>query len=619
MSSSLFVAVVALSCSFAWAAPQKRGGNTTGCKSVTTSNNSTKTSSSVITSSAPTTSSAVVTISSSVASPISSASTALPTVDLTYAIHQATINETGSYYNFSNIAYAAPPVGDLRFAAPIKPTTVNRTVNDGQQGSVCAQAFPYWEEIASYYLAGSDTATLEYVEGELAAVESAMTITSLPQTDGRASEDCLHLDVIVPESIFNNASASAPVLVWVYGGGYVNGDKTSSGNPATLIATSQENGGEGVVYVAMNYRLGLFGWLSGSTFNSEDGVSNAALYDQRLAFEWVQEHIHLFGGDPTRVTVLGESAGAGSIMHQITAYGGDKGSAPFSQAVLQSPGFPPVPGDAEQVATYNNVLTQAQSLISTDVTDVATLRALDFTTLAGLNSVVIAKSSPYGTFTFGPVVDGLFVPAMPGKLLYEGKFDADIKVMTGHNSDEGLEFTSPFLTSEALLEANLVSVFPTASNDTINYMLNTLYPAVYDGTYPYTTIFQRASLVTAEVSFTCNTRYLDLAYNNETYSYYFTVPPGLHGEDIAYTFFNGDTTTSDDGLPINATVATTLQKYITNFALSGSSPNGVGVPFFPEYQSNATVLELGIYGIGALSVDTTANSRCDWLMQALYA
>jgi carboxylesterase type B len=135
---------------------------------------------------------------------------------------------------------------------------VNRTVNDGQQGSVCAQAIPYWEQVASYFLSGYDAATLAYVQQQVAQVEAAMTIATTSQSDGRASEDCLHLDVIVPESIYNNASASAPVLVWVYGGGYTGGDKTGSGNPATLIANSQENGGEGVVYVAMNYRLGLF-------------------------------------------------------------------------------------------------------------------------------------------------------------------------------------------------------------------------------------------------------------------------------------------------------------------------------------------------------------------------
>jgi cholinesterase len=316
---------------------------------------------------------------------------------------------------------------------------------------------------------------------------------------------------------------------------------------------------------------------------------------------------------------MGESAGAGSIMHQITAYGGANGAAPFAQAILQSPGFSPVSGNAEQEATFQSVLSQAQALISTNITDVTALRALDFTTLAALNTIIIAKSAPYGTFTFGPAVDGTFVPAMPGKLMLEGKFDSSINIMVGHNSNEGAVFTSPFLTTDALLQANIETVFPTASNETVTYMMDTLWPAVYDGTYGYTSIFERASLITAEVSFTCNTRFFDIAYQNETYAYYFTVPPGLHGEDIAYTFFNGDTTTLDDGLAVNATVATALQKYITNFVMSGGDPNGSGNPYFPKYQSNDTTLVLGDDGIGALVVDTTANERCDWLMAAKYA
>ncbi|PVH86271.1 alpha/beta-hydrolase [Cadophora sp. DSE1049] len=547
-----------------------------------------------------------------------SSTSLLPTVNLGYALHQATINETGNYYNFSNIRFGAAPVGDLRFKASIPPTTINRTLNDGQQGSVCAQAVPYWPEVASYFLGGSDAATLAYVSSQVDAVASALTIDSLAAPDPRQSEDCLFLDVIVPDSIYTS-NKSAPVLVWVYGGGYVYGDKTSTGNPATLIAQSQVDEGEGVVYVAMNYRLGLFGWLSGSTFSQQDGVPNAALYDQRLAFEWVQQNIHLFGGDPSRVTVMGESAGAGSIMHQVTAYGGSNGSAPFSQAIMQSPGFPPVPGDAQQVATYQSVISQAQSLISANVTDVASLRSLDFETLAGLNSIIVARSAPYGTFTFGPVVDGTFVPKLPGVLLSEGKFDTELNVMVSHNSDEGLQFTSPFLTTEAAVATNLKEVFPTANNETIAYMLDTLYPAVYDGTYPYTSLFGRASLITAEISFTCNTHFLDVAFQNETYAYYFTVPPGLHGEDIAYTFFNGDTTTLNDGLAVQPAIATAMQKYITNFAMSTTgNPNGRGVPFFPQYQSNSTTMVIGLEGIGGVVVDTTANERCAWLMKGLY-
>jgi cholinesterase len=318
--------------------------------------------------------------------------------------------------------------------------------------------------------------------------------------------------------------------------------------------------------------------------------------------------------------VIGESAGAGSILHQITAYGSTNGSAPFSQAILQSPGFNPIPGNAEQEATFSSVLSQAQDLISANVTSVSALRDIDFSTLAGLNTIIVARSAPYGTFTFGPTVDGTFVPKLPGVLLLEGNFDSDVRVITAHNSNEGVTFTSPFVTTEELLIEDLSAVMPTADNATLSYVLDTLHPAIYNGTYPYTTMFERISLLTAEISFTCNARYVDLAYGNETYSYYFKVPPGLHGEDVAYTFFNGDVTTSDDGLPVNATVATALQKYITNFAMSTEgNPNGVGVPFFPKYQDNATVLTLGLTGFGELQVDPTANERCAWLQQGLYA
>lgn len=72
------------------------------------------------------------------------------------------------------------------------------------------------------------------------------------------------------------------------------------------------------MFVTINYRLGAFGWLSGPEFQASGGIANAGLHDQRLALEWVQENIHLFGGDPNRVTIMGSSAGASSVLHHIT-------------------------------------------------------------------------------------------------------------------------------------------------------------------------------------------------------------------------------------------------------------------------------------------------------------
>lgn len=108
-----------------------------------------------------------------------------------------------------------------------------------------------------------------------------------------------------------------------------------------------------------------------------------------------------------------------------------------------------------------------------------------------------------------------------------------------------------------------------------------------------------------------NTFYLDKAYGNKTYAYFFTVPPALHGEDIPYTFFNGPSASV-----LSAPIAIALQEYLTHFAETGS-PNEVGVPNFIMYGANATVQNLGITGISEV-MDPAANARCNWWQKALY-
>lgn len=108
----------------------------------------------------------------------------------------------------------------------------------------------------------------------------------------------------------------------------------------------------------------------------------------------MQKYIHLFGGDPKRVTVFGESAGAGSIMHQITAYGGAQGASPFQKAILQSPGFAPLPTNDEQEQLFNMTLAAA------NVSTVQQLRQLSSAKLQQVNLQIVTNSS-YGLFTYG--------------------------------------------------------------------------------------------------------------------------------------------------------------------------------------------------------------------------
>ncbi|RKF74924.1 Carboxylesterase patB [Golovinomyces cichoracearum] len=533
-----------------------------------------------------------------------------PIIDLQYSLHQGNLDESGKYYSFTNIRYAAAPVGKLRFAAPVAPV-VNRTLSDGQQDTICAQATPLWGNIMIKNLVGTSPDQLKKDEEELEALGQSLTIDSISNiqpVDPRTSEDCLFLDVIVPEKIFNQ-NKSAPVLVWIYGGGYVGGDKTSAGNPEYLLAKAMEDG-EGVVYVAMNYRLGLFGWLSGSNFTSQEGVPNVGLYDQRFALEWVQKYIHLFGGDPKRVTVMGESAGGGSIMHHITAWG-SKSAPPFQQAILQSPGFMPIAGNVQREVTFLEVISQAKRLINKNITSTSDLRDLDFKTLAALNKIIVSRSTPYGTFTFGPVVDGKYVPKLPGSLMSEGRHAESLSVLIAHNSNEGYLFTTPYI-KDAQIDSIIDGLFLHTSSTPSSFSNQSLWPAIYDGTMPYSNPPERASLFISELGFDCLARYTALAYPNSSYAYNFAIPPGYHSFDLPYTFYRGQQGS------VNATVAHTMQSIITNF-VKHENPNGPGVPNIPKYVPGSQMLVLSNTSIESVRVDSAANDRCTWLQNAPFA
>ncbi|KAF1991501.1 carboxylesterase family protein [Aulographum hederae CBS 113979] len=551
----------------------------------------------------------------------------LPVVDLVYELHQALVyDSTGDFYNFSNIRYAAPPVGDLRFREPQPPTENRGEVQTGAQGRICPQASPIWEGV-QYQLVVEpviNNGTWDQSEYSLAKAGNALSVLEVsspdfPQ-DPRATEDCLFLDVVVPRKAFESAGQSngsgAPVLVWIYGGGYVNGEKGrfNSGDPAGLLSRSASTQNQDMIYVSLNYRLGAFGWLSGSLI-AENGVANAGLYDQRFALEWVQKKIHLFGGDPQHVTVIGESAGGGSIMHQTTAYGGTRGPAPFQRAIPQSPGFFPAASKSLQDRITASFLDYC------NVSTIDEARNLPSSDLILANSRQIMHSS-YSTYTYGPTVDGVFVPDTPSRLLAAGKFDRNVEVMVGHNGDEGLYFADPFIRTESNLTDFLTLNFPTAPMDVLDFITTSLYPPDYSGRYGYLDIFSRVNLLISELLFTCNNVYLATSKpGNETYSYLFNVSTALHGQDIAYTFFTPATSNlSDDdyGSPIIPKIVDVLQDYIVSFTVSGEPASKVeGIPDLLLYGNNATTQVIqgngstGIWSVFRQS-ELEMTGRCAW-------
>jgi carboxylesterase type B len=384
------------------------------------------------------------------------------------------------------------------------------------------------------------------------------------------------------------------------------GDKTMFGSPSDLMAATHANGSDGAIWVAMNYRLGAFGFLSGPTLQ-QNGTSNAGLLDQRLALEWVQENIHLFGGDPDNVTVMGVSAGGGSIMHHITAYGGQK-PALFRRAIPQSAGLVPMPGNRAQEQAFHDFLTLL------NVTTLNEARDLPSSALQAVNMKQIGNA-PYSTFIFGPAVDGSFVPGMPTKLFLQGAFVKGIEILSSFNLNEGMTFTDPSaFDNEPLFRKQIETVFTLLSSEDVDFIFETLYPQTYDGTQPYTDSLERAQLLIGEAALICNQNAMVKAAAQQkvaAFGFEYSVWPAVHGSDQVPLFSNGPTP------GVDPQVSSILKNVVAGFVNNGSpnkSPIGITTP---PYGLDSSILNI-LVNASSVIHDPTANKRCNWWQNALY-
>jgi para-nitrobenzyl esterase len=280
---------------------------------------------------------------------------------------------------FRNIPFAAPPTGDLRWAAPqqVKPWTTPRPA--AEAGPSCPQPM------------------------------NADGTPNSGAANGPTSEDCLQLNVFAPKS-----AKAAPVMVWIHGGGHRTG--------AGWIYGGENFARDGVVVVAINYRLGALGYFAHPALTKAakpgEPLGNYGLMDQIAALKWVQRNIAAFGGDPNNVTVFGESAGGMSTL-AILATPSAKGL--YQKAIVESGlGWttPSTLADQEKIGLA--ALTKAGVPQTATAAD---LRALPAEMLAAVNG------------NYGPFVDGKLMTETDSQAIARGHIP-DVPLIIGSNSGE---------------------------------------------------------------------------------------------------------------------------------------------------------------------------------------
>ncbi|KAE9397229.1 esterase 1 [Gymnopus androsaceus JB14] len=477
---------------------------------------------------------------------------------------------------FGGIPFAEPPLGALRLQRPVLKTSL-------------------------------DTAEFNASNFGFSCLQEGVPVSEL-------SEDCLTINVFRPSGVTSNASL--PVMFWTYGGGFDEG--SSAQFNASAIVLQSVVRGTPIIYVNFNYRLGPLGFPQGQEAANRN-VLNLALSDQIAALTWVQENIGAFGGDKSKVTVFGESAGA--IMTAVQLLNPD--FSKFARAAIFESGSAAtaLTFDAQhrQVDWDNFVagVPGCENLSSTDNT-FECLKSVNTTAI--LDGLVIAQNETPEEFPWSPTIDGLggFIPELPSLLFAKGIF-AKIPFISGTNLDEGTLFTPPTgnYTTE-LIESIIVANFsPPAVASVSESQLESaaakvlqLYPDIPALGSPFNTGndtfglspgFKRAAAIDGDISFQSQRRFWIQTASNagvKTFAYLFTQPqpenpPFLgvsHGSEILYVYGGVENPTESDSV-----LSTAMIDYWVSFATSLDPNDGKGStrPTWEQYTpQNQVVIQL---------------------------
>ncbi|MGV1683864.1 carboxylesterase/lipase family protein [Sphingopyxis sp. NJF-3] len=451
---------------------------------------------------------------------------------------------------FLGIPYAAPPVGERRWAAPAAPLPWAGRREAKTNGPGCMQAITP---------GGFGPWTHEYV------------------TPPPVSEDCLTLNIWAPA---NHDGGPLPVMVWIHGGAFM------SGSNAVPIYDGTELAKRGIVVVSINYRLGVFGFAAFRDLAGDPGGgANFGLQDMVAALRWTQRNIAAFGGDPEQVTVAGQSAGAMAVHMLLVS---PRSDGLFARAIAQSGIIEtPLPGRAEADRRGADLLARAK------LADVAALRRLSADrVMALLATGPLAGAGEVGGMPLlGPVVDGAILPGQVAALEAAGARRA-VPVMVGLNADEGVLNPGYFRTTPAEVRARAARMAGEAGADALlagDPLDNEA--AVLAAGQRLTRLYGLASLVDWA-----------RAYRGPVFAYYYTHPepgPGsemfgaFHSAEIPYVFNALSASPERPFTAADRAIAETMSHLWANFVKRGD-PNGAGLPRWPAFAGvGGEVMELG--------------------------
>ncbi|KAK7458144.1 hypothetical protein VKT23_010052 [Stygiomarasmius scandens] len=367
---------------------------------------------------------------------------------------------------FLGIPFAEPPTGNNRFRQPVPIPEYTTSFDASTMGPACPQ-----QAITLPLPDGIPTDIANFV------INTAYGV-AFPD-----DEDCLTINVVRPAGIATDAKL--PVVVWIFGGGFELGSPQMYDGGVIVSRSVQLD--EPVIYVSMNYRVTAFGFLASQEVK-DAGVGNLGLQDQREALRWIQKYIGAFGGDPAKVTIWGESAGAISVSLHMLANGGDTEGL-FRAGFMQS-GSPIPVGDITNGQQYYDVLVE-QTGCSGSADTLQCLREVPY------NSLKAAVDASPNIFSYQslklawlPRADGVFLTDNPQRLVQQGKI-ANIPIISGDCDDEGtlFSFSTLNITTEAEIREYLKTVIlPTISNNDLDALLEA-YPQDITQGSPFNTGF----------------------------------------------------------------------------------------------------------------------------------